>query len=399
MKLQKSSASYYGVVMTRGSPVLQFINSIFNMSKQWASKDGSFKRQVSKFQEPISPSHPVYKPAKGRYWLYVSLACPWAHRTLLTRALKGYSSVIGVSVVHWHLDTKGWRFLPVDDATLEKAKKENIFKGAAGGITSAQKDTSSPVGEVPNDSHRLFVDGTFDPNEGAQRLSDIYYKSDPDYNARFTVPVLWDNETKTIVSNESAQIIRTLNSGVLDEFAGDEATKIDLVPKQLESQIDEFNGWVYDNINNGVYKTGFAESAAVYEKEAANVFQHLDKVEAILQHKYENLKSKYHSLDKVLAHYYTVGEQLTEADVRLYTTIARFDPVYVQHFKCNLNTIRAGYPFIHLWLRNLYWNNDAFRHTTDFDHIKLHYTRSHSRINPLGITPLGPHPAIKSLHD
>ncbi|CAR26447.1 ZYRO0B09922p [Zygosaccharomyces rouxii] len=369
------------------------------MSKQWASRDGSFKRQVSKFQEIISPDHPVFKPAKGRYWLYVSLACPWAHRTLLTRALKGLTSVIGVSVVHWHLDNKGWRFLPIDEATLEMANQKNLYKDKAGGIVGALSDKSSPVGKVPNDSARLFVDGTFDPNEHAQRLSDLYYKADPEYDARFTVPVLWDTKLKAIVSNESAQIIRVLNSGVLDEVAGDEATKLDLVPKELESQIDEFNSWVYDNINNGVYKAGFAESAEIYEKEVTNVFQHLDKVEGILKQKYETLKSKYKGLDEVLSRYFTVGEQLTEADVRLYTTIVRFDPVYVQHFKCNLNTIRDGYPFIHLWLRNLYWNYDAFRHTTDFDHIKLHYTRSHSRINPLGLTPLGPSPDIKPLRD
>lgn len=367
------------------------------MSKRWASDDGSFKRQVSKFQEVISPDHPVFKPAKGRYWLYVSLACPWAHRTLITRALKGLVSVIGVSVVHWHLDSKGWRFLPADESSLEKAKREGLYEGKAGGIRSASSDKSSPVGDVSNDSSRMFVDGTFDPNERAQRLSELYYSADPDYNARFTVPVLWDTQLQTIVSNESAQIIRVLNSGAFDEFA--ENNGLDLVPKELESQIDEFNGWVYDNINNGVYKTGFAEDAKIYEKEVVNTFQHLDKVESILKAKYEALKVRYNNSNEILSRYFTVGEQLTEADVRLYTTIVRFDPVYVQHFKCNLNTIRDGYPFIHLWLRNLYWKYDAFRYTTDFDHIKLHYTRSHSRINPLGITPLGPSPAIRPLEN
>ncbi|AQZ11910.1 ECM4 (YKR076W) [Zygosaccharomyces parabailii] len=369
------------------------------MLGKWSSADGSFKRQRSVFQEPISSDHPVFKPAKGRYWLYVSLACPWAHRTLITRALKGLTSVIGVSVVHWHLDAQGWRFLTADEQTRQKAFKDGIFESQAGGIASAKLDKSSHLANVANDSARLFSDATFDPNQHAARLSELYYKADPDYNARFTVPVLWDTQTQTIVSNESAQIIRTLNSGVLDEFAGEEATKIDLVPSELESQIDEFNAWVYDNINNGVYKTGFAESAAVYENEVTNVFAHLNRVESILSEKYGKLKQKYHRLDEVLAHYYTVGEQLTEADVRLYTTIIRFDPVYVQHFKCNFTTIRDGYPHIHLWMQNLYWNNAAFRLTTDFDHIKLHYTRSHTRINPLGITPLGPIPDIKPLVD
>lgn len=367
------------------------------MSTKWSSDDGSFKRQRSVFQEPISPDHPVFKPAKGRYWLYVSLACPWAHRTLITRALKGLTSVIGVSVVHWHLDAQGWRFLTVDEKTSQRAFKEGVFNSVSGGITSANSNKSSSMANVANDSSKLFTDATFDPNLHAARLSELYYKADPGYSARFTVPVLWDTETETIVSNESAQIIRTLNSGVLDEFAEGEATRMNLVPEGLEAQIDEFNSWVYDNINNGVYKTGFAESASVYEKEVTNVFSHLDRVEKILKEKYQLLKGKHQSLDKILAHYFTVGEQLTEADVRLYTTIIRFDPVYVQHFKCNLTTIRDGYPYINLWLQNLYWNIEAFNSTTSFDHIKLHYTRSHSRINPLGITPLGPVPDIKPL--
>jgi len=173
---------------------------------------------------------------------------------------------------------------------------------------------------------------------------------------------------------------------------------IDLVPKELEPQIDEFNSWVYDNINNGVYKAGFAETAIVYEKEVKNVFQHLDRVEQLLKSKYQALEKKYGPDSKeILQHYYVLNGQLTESDVRLYTTIVRFDPVYVQHFKCNLTTIREGYPFIHLWLRNLYWNNDSFRLTTNFNHIKLHYTRSHTRINPLSLTPLGPNPHILPL--
>lgn len=362
------------------------------MSKNWAdSKDGAFKRQVSSFREVISPTHPVFKPAKNRYWLYVSLACPWAHRTLITRVLKGLTSVIGVSVVHWHMDEKGWRLLKGSQEAMDDSK----FYSPAGGIASAAQDHSVAHGKLFNDSARLFEDATFDPNQQFERLSQFYFKQDPNYSARYTVPLLWDTKTDSIVSNESADIIRIFSSGVFDEFVDEQYKSVNLVPSKLESQIDEFNGWVYDNINNGVYKTGFAEKSAVYEEEVVNVFSHLDKVEGILKKKYQELESKYHDdRESILAHYFVVGDQLTEADVRLYPTIARFDPVYVQHFKCNLRTIRNGYPHINLWLKNLYWNHDAFRLTTDFDHIKLHYTRSHPNINPKGITPLGPKPDI-----
>lgn len=362
------------------------------MSKKWASdKDGAFKRQVSSFKDVISPNNPVFKPAKNRYWLYVSLACPWAHRTLITRVLKGLTSVIGVSVVHWHMDEKGWRLLKGSD------EKDPKFYTPAGGIASATRDHSVAHGHTLNDSTRLFEDASFDPNQQFERLSQFYFKHDPNYSARYTVPLLWDTETKRIVNNESADIIRIFNSGVFDEFVDKEYRDVNLYPPKLQSQIDDFNEWVYNNINNGVYKSGFAENPAIYESEVTNVFTHLDKVESILKKNYQELESKYSDKNSILEHYYAVGDQLTEADVRLYTTIVRFDPVYVQHFKCNFRTIRDGYPYINLWLRNLYWNHDAFKLTTDFDHIKLHYTRSHSRINPLGITPLGPKPDIIDL--
>ncbi|KAL3230773.1 Glutathione S-transferase omega-like 2 [Nakaseomyces bracarensis] len=366
------------------------------MSKQWADgKDGVFRRQVSSFRETISASHPVYKPAKGRYWLYVSLACPWAHRTLITRALKGLTSAIGVSVVHWHLDEKGWRFLT--------GKPEELLSGAAydysGGIKSAKTDASTRVGDIPSDSTRVFEDATFDPHHQFERLSQLYLKCNPEYKDRFTVPVLWDTETQSIVNNESSEIIRILNSEAFDEFRDKKDTVVeDLVPKDIEADIDEFNKWVYDNINNGVYKAGFSENPKNYEDEVTNVFNHLDKVEKILADTYKKLEGECGGdKAKILTKFFAVGERLTEADVRMYTTIIRFDPVYVQHFKCNFTTIRDGYPHIHLWMQNLYWNYPAFRYTTDFNHIKLHYTRSHSRINPLGLTPLGPKPDIKPL--
>ncbi|CDO95872.1 unnamed protein product [Kluyveromyces dobzhanskii CBS 2104] len=359
------------------------------MSKKFASEDGSFKRQVSSFRETISATHPIYKPEKGRYWLYVSLACPWAHRALITRVLKGLTSVIGISVVHWHLDEKGWRFLPYDDSN----KPDDVSFTPSAELKPYDELSNSGV---ENHSIRYGTDGTIDHNYHFERLSQLYFKSEPEYSARYTVPVLWDLKTQTIVNNESSEIIRILNSGVFDKVA-DPHPDIDLLPKELESEIDEINSWVYDNINNGVYKTGFAEKQEIYEKEVTNLFKHLDKVESMLKGRYETLKTTHFSEEDILKSFYLLGNQLTEADLRLYPTLIRFDPVYVQHFKTNLNTIRSGYPYIHLWLRNLYWNDKAFHDTTNFNHIKWHYTRSHTRINPLSITPLGPSPNILPL--
>ncbi|CUS23501.1 LAQU0S10e01882g1_1 [Lachancea quebecensis] len=354
-------------------------------------RDGSFKRQASSFREVISHSHPVFKPAASRYWLYVSLACPWAHRALITRALKGLTSVIGVSVVHWHMDSKGWRFLPFES---QETDNRNLCFGPSGGVKCLPH--SKPTNGVTSESYRAGIDGTIDHNYHLSRLSELYYKADSNYGGRFTVPVLWDLETQTIVNNESSEIIRILNSGVFDEFADTDTPSINLVPQELEKEIDEVNEWVYDNINNGVYKTGFAGKQEVYEREAANVFAHLQKVENILEKKYAKLIENYGE-KAAPSKFFIVGEQLTEADVRLYTTIVRFDPVYVQHFKCNISTIRDGFKMLDLWLRNIYWNFEPFSSTTNFDHIKLHYTRSHAQINPLGITPLGPKPDIGPL--
>ena len=295
------------------------------------------------------------------------------------------------------MDDKGWRFLkyPTAKASID----ENIYYTVSGGIDNVASQEVKPLASVPNDSDRLWIDGNPDPLNQFERLSDLYKKANPDYNARYTVPVLWDSETNTIVNNESSEIIRILNSPEWDSLVPKEkGPGPNLVPKNLESEIDTFNSWVYDNINNGVYKAGFAESAVAYEKEVNNLFAHLDKVEEVLKQRYATLQNQYGNDEKkILENFHVLDDQITEADVRLYTTIVRFDPVYVQHFKCNFTTIREGYPFIHKWVRNLYWNNDSFKLTTNFNHIKLHYTRSHPNINPLGITPLGPKPHILPL--
>ncbi|KAI0479009.1 glutathione S-transferase [Xylariaceae sp. FL0804] len=313
---------------------------------------GEFKRQTSSFREWISAEPGArFPPEKGRYHLYVSYACPWAHRTLIARKLKGLEDIISYSVVHWHLGEKGWRFPTPEDTD---APGENV---------------------VP------------DPVTGGAvtHLRDIYFAADRDYSGRFTVPVLYDKRERTIVSNESSEILRMLGSafdGLLP--AESEHARLDLYPEALRRRIDEAGDWTYDQINNGVYKSGFATTQEAYVRNVKALFAALDRAE------------------KELAESggpYFFGDVLTETDIRLFVTIIRFDPVYVQHFKCNIRDIRSGYPHLHRWMRNLYWNHPAFRDTTNFLHIKYHYTRSHTQINPFSITPVGPLPDILPLDE
>lgn len=325
-------------------------------TRKWADDSGSFKRQESQFRNFVSNSPTSkFKPEAGRYHLYVSLACPWAHRTLIARFLKGLTQIIGVSVVHWHLDSNGWRFINDEEEKQRKGSSDVSF-------------------------------GTREPFYGFDRLRQLYFKANPNYTGRFTVPVLWDKKLETIVSNESSEILRMLNSE-FNSLLPSEYASLDLYPEELKGRIDELNGWIYDNINNGVYKTGFATKQEVYDKEVKNLFEHLDKVEELLKSNYE-LPDKYEFL---------LGNSITEADIRLFTTIIRFDPVYHQHFKCNIKMIRHDYPHIHRWVRLLYWKIPGFNETTDFQHIKYHYTKSHVGINPHGITPAGPLPNILPL--
>ncbi|KAG7880701.1 hypothetical protein KL905_002675 [Ogataea polymorpha] len=313
---------------------------------KFADKDGEYKRKPSVFRDFISSKAGAkFPPEAGRYHLYVSYACPWAHRTLIVRALKGLTALIGVSVVHWHMDDKGWRF-PSNDDPCEGATEDKIY--------------------------------------GVKRLKELYFKADKNYDGRFTVPILWDTKTETIVNNESSEIIRMLNFE-FNSFLDEHHAKIDLYPSDLQQQIDDLNDWIYPNINNGVYKAGFATKQEPYEKEVKALFEKLDEVEEILRNRYHH------------GEHYLTGNILTEADVRLFTTIVRFDPVYVQHFKCNLKMIRYDYPHIHQWLRELYWTIPSFKDTTNFSHIKLHYTKSHVGINPHHITPIGPIPNIVPL--
>ncbi|RAH74005.1 E1 ubiquitin-activating protein ubaA [Aspergillus aculeatinus CBS 121060] len=315
-----------------------------------ADKSGEFKRQTSAFRNFISNKPGAeFPPEKGRYHLYVSYACPWAHRTLITRKLKGLEDIISFTSVHWHLGEKGWRF-----ATAEEQEP-------------SQNVTSDP-------HHPEFT-----------HLREIYFAEDPDYSARFTVPVLYDKKTKRIVSNESAEIIRMLYHE-FDPLLPEHHRSIDPYPTDLQTEIDTSNDWIYNDVNNGVYKSGFATTQEAYEKAVTQLFASLDRIE---KHLAENTKRGP----------YFFGDRLTEADIRLFTTIVRFDPVYVQHFKCNIRDIRSGYPAIHRWLRTLYWEVPAFRDTTNFEHIKKHYTKSHKQINPFGITPVGPVPDVLPLEE
>ncbi|PTD01307.1 Ubiquitin-activating enzyme E1 1 [Fusarium culmorum] len=312
---------------------------------------GEFKRQVSSFRDWISrDANAKYPAEKGRYHLYVSYACPWACRTLIARKLKGLEDFISYSVVHWHLGEGGWRFVSKD----EGVPGENVVPD-------------------PIKGHESFT-----------HLKDVYFESEKNYDGRYTVPVLYDMKTNRIVSNESSEILRMLGTE-FDDLLDEEHKAIQLYPENLQKQIEEAHEWQYGGINNGVYKSGFATTSEAYERNVVALFESLDRAEKHLSEQKEGP--------------YWFGNQLTEVDIRLFVTIIRFDPVYVQHFKCNIRDIRSGYPALNRWMRNLYWNHPAFKDTTQFEHIKWHYTRSHTQINPHSITPVGPLPHILPLEE
>ncbi|KAF2159175.1 hypothetical protein M409DRAFT_30314 [Zasmidium cellare ATCC 36951] len=316
------------------------------LPKKFGDGKGAFKRPEQQFRNWISRDRQAEFPAeKDRYHLYVSYACPWAHRTLITRKLKGLEDIITFTVVHWDLRSRGWRFATPEEAEPEK----NV---------------------TPDPLHPGFT-----------HLRDVYFESKPDYDGRFTVPVLYDKKKKRIVSNESREIIRMLYYE-FDHLLPREFAMVDLLPSELQDEIEDTSEWTYFGINDGVYKTGFSTTQESYDNNVKILFKSLDRAE---QH-----------LATSPGPYY-FGENPTEADIRLYVTLIRFDIVYVQHFKCNIRDIRSGYPALHRWLRHCYWTNAAFRETTNFDHIKCHYTKSHRMINQGGITPAGPLPHILPL--
>ena len=287
------------------------------------SSNGSFKRQKSIFRSIIDEES-QYKPEKGRYHLYLSYACPWAHRTLIVRELKELDAVVSVSFVNPIRDDKGWCF------------------------------------ESENNQY-------IDPLNGFSYLMEAYNIMDSKYDMRVTVPVLWDKQTKQIVNNESSDIIIMLNS----KFNQYTNSKLNLYPEELKIEIDELNQYIYSNINNGVYKCGFAANQEVYEGEVANLFNALDKIEL-----------------RLAGRTYLVGDRLSLADIRLFVTLIRFDAVYFNHFKTNRQHI---YEYINLWnFVKLLYNNDQIKPTVKFDEIKDHYFKTHPSINPSGIVPVGP---------
>ena len=294
------------------------------------STGGRFERQKTAFRNRVTADGSSGFPAEpGRYHLYVSLACPWAHRTLIFRRLKGLEDVISVSVVHYLMAEQGWSF----------------------------------TAELP------------DHVNGFKHLHQVYTAAKPDYTGRVTVPVLWDKATGAIVNNESAEIIRMFNRA-FDEHA---RTDLDYYPEDLRGEIDAINDVVYRNVNNGVYRCGFATTQEAYEEAFTDLFDTLDTLEARLA------RSRY-----------LCGDRLTEADWRLFTTLIRFDPVYVGHFKCNRRRL-ADYPNLFAYARELY-QVPGVALTCNFTHIKRHYYMSHTTINPTRIVPLGPEIDFEAPH-
>ncbi|WP_201541258.1 glutathione S-transferase family protein [Psychrobacter faecalis] len=274
-----------------------------------------------------------FKAEANRYHLYVSLACPWAHRTTIYRKLKGLEDMISLSVVHPFMGDKGW-----------------TFAEGAGVIA--------------------------DPIVNASYLYEVYVAAKPDYTGRVTVPILWDKKTNTIVSNESSEIIRMLNSA-FDEVG---ATDVSFLPSELLAEIDTVNEFVYSAVNNGVYKAGFATTEAAYKEAVVMLFDALDTLEV-----------------RLADQRYLLGDTITEADWRLFTTLVRFDAVYVGHFKCNIRRI-VDYPNLWGYLRDLY-QVPGIAETVSIEHIKAHYYTSHANINPTRIIPVGPLLDFNEPHD
>lgn len=311
---------------------------------QWydtKSTDGKFVRKDAAFRNWITADGSAgptgtggFKAEAGRYHLYVSLACPWAHRTLIFRSLKGLQNMIDVSVVSPFMKNDGWTF-------------QADFPGVV----------ADPIGS-------------------AEFAHQIYTKADPTYTGRVTVPILWDKKTETIVSNESSEIIRMFNTA----FDGIGAKEGDYYPADLQPVIDDVNALVYDTVNNGVYKSGFATTQHAYEDAVAALFDTLDILE-----------------QRLAAQRYLAGNRVTEADWRLFTTLVRFDPVYVGHFKCNIRRL-ADYPNLWAYTRDLY-QQPGVAETVNMDHIKTHYYGSHATINPTGIVPAGPDIDFGAAHE
>jgi len=309
-------------------------NGIWREGRDARTVNGEFVRRDSQFRARVTADGSSGFPAAaGRYHLYVSTACPWAHRTLIFRKLKGLEEAISLSIVDPVVVNEGWAF-------------------------------GTGTGCVP------------DTVNGFHHLYQVYSKAKPDYTGRVSVPVLWDRKTSTIVNNESSEIIRMLGSE-FEAFAGSHE---DYCPMVMRAEIDAVNEFVYSNINNGVYRAGFAATQEAYERAFHALFGALDQLESRLA------RSRY-----------LVGDQVTEADWRLFTTLVRFDAVYYGHFKCNRRRI-IDYPNLSNYLCDLY-QVPGVAETVDMDHIKRHYYASHLHLNPTGIVPAGPELHLDAPHD
>ncbi|MCG3861231.1 glutathione S-transferase family protein [Psychrobacter sp. CLB018] len=300
---------------------------------RFVRKDAGFRNWVTADGSAGPTGVGGFKAEANRYHLYVSLACPWAHRTTIYRKLKGLEDMISLSVVHPFMGDKGW-----------------TFAEGAGVIA--------------------------DPIVNASYLYEVYVAAKPNYTGRVTVPILWDKKTNTIVSNESSEIIRMLNSA-FDEVG---ATDVNFLPKALLAEIDTINEFVYSAVNNGVYKAGFATTEAAYKEAVVMLFDALDTLEV-----------------RLADQRYLLGDTITEADWRLFTTLVRFDAVYVGHFKCNIRRI-VDYPNLWGYLRDLY-QVPGIAETVSIEHIKAHYYTSHANINPTRIIPVGPLLDFNEPHD
>ncbi len=303
-----------------------------NMGK-FVRKSASFRNWITANGEPGPTGEGGFKAEPGRYHLYVSLACPWAHRTLIFRKLKGLESAIAISVVNAFMGDDGWTFAAGD---------------------------------------RVIPDAV----NNKKRLYEIYTLANPDYAGRVTVPVLWDRQTNTIVSNESSEIIRMFNAA-FDEVG---AKAGDYYPPSWRDEIDSLNDRIYNTVNNGVYKAGFATTQSAYEEAAHALFETLDYLEA-----------------RLAQQRYLVGQQLTEADWRLFTTLLRFDPVYFGHFKCNRKRL-VDYSNLWAYTCDLY-QHPGIADTVDIEYTKKHYYQSHTSINTTGIVPIGPEIDYSAAHD
>ncbi|MBU3674035.1 MAG: glutathione S-transferase family protein [Solirubrobacteraceae bacterium] len=303
----------------------------FQISEKETDERGAFVRQQSAFRNWVKADDSTeFPPEAGRYHLYVSLACPWASRAIIYRKLKGLEYAIPMTIVDPVRDAKGWRFF---------------------------EDEPDPV-------------------NGFAYLSQAYELTEPGFSDRVTVPLLWDTKTNRAVNNESSEIIRMLNSE-FNELA--ENPELDLYPEELRGEIDEINERVYNSVNNGVYRAGFATTQEAYEEAFDELFETLDWLDGLLAERR-----------------YLTGDQITEADWRLFVTLVRFDPVYVGHFKCNLRRI-ADYPNLSGYLRDLY-QQPGIAETVNLGHIKRHYYMTHPQINPTGVVPKGPEMDLDAPH-